>query len=343
VAAGPLQLGLDLSGQPADRRGRLDVTGAELAVAAFSVLTYAIIEAPSNGRLSVTTLGLFAASVALLAAFVAWEARSDHSMLSLHLFRNPRFTGAGLTITVLFFAPSGAVFLNSQIPQFVLGYSPLAAGIRALSAAAALAVFSPLGAWMAKRAGTLAPVALGLAAVTAGLALFVTASAGSGYGHYILAMVIARAGIGLAMSAATSASMAELPLAMAGVGSAVNETTRNRQRPERGRDGQHHRVGVRQPDGAPGARDHRVGGRGRGRGAPRRRNVRDGSAVRGGQRVRYRRRPGSPHRRDRDAGRRGDRVPYAGGRPEDRGARPGRRRPVSGPGRSALRRGSGSR
>jgi Major Facilitator Superfamily len=148
-------------------------------------------------------------------------------VLPLHLFRNARFTGAGLTITVLFFALSGVVFLNSQILQIVLGYSPLAAGVRALPSAAALAIFSPLGATLAKRAGTLAPVALGLAAVTGGLALFATATAASGYGHYILAMVIVCAGIGLAMSAATSASMQELPPAMAGVGSAVNDTTRN--------------------------------------------------------------------------------------------------------------------
>jgi EmrB/QacA subfamily drug resistance transporter len=211
----------------APRSGRLDLTGAVLSVAAFTVLTYTIIEAPSNGWLSAITLGLAAASVALFAVFVAWEARSDHPMLPLHLFRNPRFTGAGVTLTVLFFALSGAVFVNSQILQFLLGYSPLAAGVRALPSAAALAVFSPLGASMAKRAGVLAPVALGLAAVTAGLVLFATATAASGYGHYILAMVIICAGIGLAMSAATSASMQELPPAMAGVGSAVNDATRN--------------------------------------------------------------------------------------------------------------------
>ncbi len=206
---------------------RLDLTGAVLSVAAFTGLTYTIIEGPSNGWLSATTAGLAAVSLALLAAFVGWEARSDHPMLPLHLFRNPRFSGAGVSITVLFFALSGVVFLSSQIYQFVLGYSPLAAGLRALPSAAALAVFSPLGASLAKRAGVRVPVTLGLAAVTAGLLLFATASASSGYGHYVLAMVIVSAGIGLAMSAATSASMQELPPAMAGVGSAVNDTTRN--------------------------------------------------------------------------------------------------------------------
>lgn len=101
------------------------------------------------------------------------------------------------------------------------------AGLRALPSAAALAVFSPVGAWLAKRAGVRVPVTVGLAAVTAGLLIFATASASSGYGHYVLAMIIVSAGIGLAMSAATSASMRELPPAMAGVGSAVNDTTRN--------------------------------------------------------------------------------------------------------------------
>ncbi len=128
---------------------------------------------------------------------------------------------------MLFFALSGVTFLSSQIYQFVLGYSPLAAGVRALPAAAALAVFSPTGAALAKRAGVRVPVALGLAAVTAGLLIFATATGSYGYGHYVLAMVIVSAGIGLAMSAATSASMRELPPAIAGVGSAVNDTTRN--------------------------------------------------------------------------------------------------------------------
>jgi len=206
---------------------RLDLTGALLSVAAFTALTYTIIEAPTNGWLSGTTLGLAAASAALFALFIWREARSDHAMLPLTLFRNPRFTGAAITITVLFFALSGTIFMSTQIYQFVLGYSPLAAGLRALPAAAALAVFSPLGASLSKRSGARLPVTLGLFAVAAGLIFFATATGGSGYGHYVIAMVTVCAGIGLAMSAATSASMNQLPPALAGVGSAVNDSTRN--------------------------------------------------------------------------------------------------------------------
>lgn len=67
--------------------GRLDLAGAALSVAAFTGLTYTIIEAPSNGWLSVRTLGLGAVSIALLALFVAFQARAEHPMLPLRLFR----------------------------------------------------------------------------------------------------------------------------------------------------------------------------------------------------------------------------------------------------------------
>jgi hypothetical protein len=173
------------------------------------------------------TLGLAFASAALLALFIWREARAAHPMLPLGLFRNPRFTGAAVTLTILFFALSGAVFMSTQIYQFVLGFSPLAAGVRALPSAAALAVFSPLGANISKRLGATVPVVLGLCMIAAGLAFFATASAGSGYGHYVIAMIIMSGGIGLAMAAATTASMAVLPPALAGVGSAINDSTRN--------------------------------------------------------------------------------------------------------------------
>jgi len=211
----------------APKNGPLDVSGALLSVAAFTALTYAIIEAPVYGWLSGATMGLFAAAALLLAAFGIREARSSHPVLPLRVFRDQRFTGSAVTLTVLFFALTGAVFLTTQIYQFVLGYSPLAAGLRALPSAAALAIFSPLGAFIAKRAGVLVPVVLGLLSVAGGLIFFATATAASGYGHYVIAVVAMSAGIGLAMSAATSASMGRLPTEMAGVGSAVNDTTRN--------------------------------------------------------------------------------------------------------------------
>jgi MFS family permease len=121
--------------------------------------------------------------------------------------------------------------LTARVPgptcSFVLGYSPLAAGVRTLPSAAALAIFSPLGARVARRFGTRIPVVIGLATMTAGLGLFATAGASSSYAHYVTAMVILCAGMGLAMAPATESVMRGLPPALAGIGSAVNDATRN--------------------------------------------------------------------------------------------------------------------
>jgi len=206
---------------------RLDLTGAALSVTAFAALTYTLIQAPADGWTSAATIARAAATAGLLAAFAAWEARSSHPMLPLALFRDRAFAGAAAAIMLLFFALTGGVFLLTQIYQFVLGYSPLAAGLRTLPSAAMLAIASPVGARIARRFGTRVPVVAGLTLMTGGLALFATATAGSTYGHYVTAMIILSAGIGLAMAPATESVMHRLPPALAGVGSAVNDATRN--------------------------------------------------------------------------------------------------------------------
>ena len=65
-----------------------------------------------------------------------WQRRVDEPMLDVRLFTNPRFTAASATVTVLFFALFGFLFLSTQYLQFVLGYSPSAAGVRMLPFAA---------------------------------------------------------------------------------------------------------------------------------------------------------------------------------------------------------------
>ncbi len=206
---------------------RLDIAGAGLSVTALAAATYALIQAPADGWTSAATLFHLSAAAGLLGAFVGWEMRSSHPMLPLILFRDRRFSGAAFAIMLIFFALTGGIFLLTQIYQFVLGYSPLAAGLRTLPSAAALAICSPLGTRIARHFGTRVPVFIGLATMTAGLGLFATATASSTYAHYVTAMVILCAGMGLAMAPATESIMHELPPAMAGVGSAVNDATRN--------------------------------------------------------------------------------------------------------------------
>ncbi|MGI8333823.1 DHA2 family efflux MFS transporter permease subunit [Actinomadura scrupuli] len=208
-------------------RPRLDPAGTLLAAAGFGALTYTVIQAGEGGWTSSGTLIRTAVSAALLGAFAYSQVRSDHPMLDLSLFRSARFTAGSAAIMVLFFGLSGATFVLTQIYQFVLGYSPLAAGVRSLPSAIALAVAAPVGTRLAARFGIRATVTAGLLTATAGLAAFTTADGGSGYPHYLIAATVLCTGIGLTMAPATQSIMSSLPPAKTGVGSAVNNTTRN--------------------------------------------------------------------------------------------------------------------
>ena len=206
--------------------GRPDPLGAALSVTGLAAVLYGIIEAPRYGWTDVTTLGWLGAGLGLLAAFVAWELRTDHPMLDMRFFRNPRFTAASVSITLSFFALAGSMFFLTQIFQFLMGYSTLKAGVAILPAALASAAGAPLGAVLAKRFGAKVAVTGGLVTIAAGLGIVTLLTATSGYGLLLAAMVVAGLGVGLAMTPATESIMGSLPTAKAGVGSAVNDTTR---------------------------------------------------------------------------------------------------------------------
>jgi predicted MFS family arabinose efflux permease len=205
---------------------RPDPIGAVLSMAALASLLYGVIEAPRHGWLDATTLAWVGAGVLLLAGFAAWELRSDHPMLDMRFFRNPRFTAASVAITLTFFALAASLFFLTQIFQFLMGYSTLKAGVAILPAALASATGAPVGAMVAKRFGAKVAVTAGLVTIAAGLAFVASISTASGYGVLLAAMIVAGFGVGVAMTPATESIMGSLPKTKAGVGSAVNDTTR---------------------------------------------------------------------------------------------------------------------
>jgi EmrB/QacA subfamily drug resistance transporter len=208
------------------RSDALDPVGAVLSIGGLVALVYAIIEAPAYGWTSVRTLGLAAAAVTILGAFVAFELRSTHPMVDLRIFRNPRFAAASFAITMIFLALFGWLFLFTQQLQFVLGYSTLQAGVRALPFAFTIGLISQPAARLAARIGTKAVVSTGLAVMAAGLAMMATSTASTGFVFLLVASIVIAAGMGLAMAPATESIMGALPPSQAGVGSAVNDTVR---------------------------------------------------------------------------------------------------------------------
>src|SRR6266480_241271 len=205
---------------------RTDRAGFGLSTAMVALLVYTIIDAPNHGWGSTRTIGGFAVTAVLAAAFVAWERRTKQPMLDLSLFRNPRFTAASASVAISFFALSGFIFLVTQLFQFVKGYGPLSTGVRLLPVASFVAISSILGARLAVRFGTKLVVASGLFLMAAFYLWVSTSSASTGYATIAAQMVVLGTGMGLTSAPATEAIMGVVPKAKAGVGSAVNDATR---------------------------------------------------------------------------------------------------------------------
>jgi MFS transporter, DHA2 family, multidrug resistance protein len=203
----------------------IDVPGALLSIAGLVVLVWAIIEGP-GGWTDPEILGAFALAAVLLGTFILWERWTRFPMLDVSFFRNPRFSAASGAIMLTFFAMFGSLFLLTQFLQSILGYTPLEAGIRLLPMAGVMIVLSPLSAKVVERIGSKIVVASGLSIAAIGLIIASRLTPGASYPEVLASLVVLAAGMALVMPPATESIMGSLPLAKAGVGSAVNDTIR---------------------------------------------------------------------------------------------------------------------
>jgi EmrB/QacA subfamily drug resistance transporter len=205
---------------------KLDPAGTVLSVIGLVGVLYAIIEGPSYGWTSTGVLAAFAVGISVIAVFIWWERRSDHPMLDMRFFRNARFSAASVAVAMVFFALFGTLFFLTQYLQDVLGYSALRAGLSFAPVAATMMIAAPSSARLTARFGTKVVVTGGMTVAAAALLLLSQATVTSGYTLVGIALALLGAGIGTSMAPATDAIMGSLPLAKAGVGSAVNDTTR---------------------------------------------------------------------------------------------------------------------
>jgi EmrB/QacA subfamily drug resistance transporter len=206
--------------------GTLDPVGGLLSMVGLACLLYAIIQAPDRGWTDPLILACFVLAAVVLRGFVAWERRSDHPMLSIGQFRDRRFASGSGSIALTFFAMFGLFFTATQYLQFVRGYSPVTAGAATLPLAATMIVAAPRSAGLAERFGRNRVIALGLGLIVAGMLVMAMLSVSSGYAPVAVALLLFGGGMGLATAPATGAIMESMPPGKAGVGSAVNDTTR---------------------------------------------------------------------------------------------------------------------
>jgi EmrB/QacA subfamily drug resistance transporter len=214
---------------PKSREGEstpLDPVGALLSVVGFSGLLFAIIEGPERGWTDALVVLGFAVAAIGLVGFVVYERRAAQPMLDMAYFRAPRFAMGSLGITFTFLAMFSLFFVLTQFLQYVKGYSPLAAGVRGLPFAAVMIVVSPRSADLAAKLGARRVVSSGMAVLAAGLVAMSFIAIDTPYWYVAVCLMIMAFGVGLAMPSLSTGIVQSVPFHKAGVGSAVNDTTR---------------------------------------------------------------------------------------------------------------------
>ena len=209
------------------RAPRTDRAGFALSTATIGLLVYTIIEAPDHGWASARTLGGFALTAVLAAAFVAWERRTRAAdarpepvpQPALHRrqrdrsrSRSSRCPGSSS------WSPS-----TSSSSRATARSRPACACCRSPSPSR-----SPRSSAtrLAVRFGTKLVVAAGLSSMAAFYLWVTTTTATTSYVTIAAQMVVLGTGMGLTSAPATEAIMGVVPKAKAGVGSAVNDATR---------------------------------------------------------------------------------------------------------------------
>jgi len=205
---------------------KLDPIGALLSMIGLGVFVYGLIEAPKWGWASVTSLGIIGAGIAVLGIFALWELHTKSPMLDVRLFKDRRFGVSSVVMSLVFLTMFGFFFVVSQLFQLVLGYGPFESGLRMLPIMPVMIIFSTRAAGLVERFGARTVVTTGMLLTAAGVLILSFLTASSGYGHVLLGMFVMASGMGLTMTPMTELIMSSVPRDKAGVGSAMNDTTR---------------------------------------------------------------------------------------------------------------------
>ncbi|MFN8164031.1 MAG: MFS transporter [Solirubrobacterales bacterium] len=204
----------------------VDLPGLITFSVALFLLIFGLIRGNPEGWTSGLILACLGGAVVLLLAFIAIEARSNHPMLDLALFRKPAFNG----VSAVAFGLSGgmfAMFLYMTIyMQGVLDYSPLEAGLRFLPLTVLSFIASPIAGSLSHRVPIRVLLGSGLGLVGVGLLLMHGVTPGSAWTTLLAGFLVAGVGIGIANPGIGQAAIAVVPVEKSGMGSGINSTFR---------------------------------------------------------------------------------------------------------------------
>jgi EmrB/QacA subfamily drug resistance transporter len=216
-----------LLGESRDLRTRsFDVPGAVLVTGGLLTLVYAITQASDYGWSSGETIGLFAGAAALLAAFLAWEARAAEPLMPFSIFRLRTVTAANVAGLILGTAVFAMFLMLTLYMQQVLGYSAMKTGLAYLAVAGTAIVWSAVAAQLVNRVGVKPVLAVGMASLTVGLVYFTQVSvAGSYLGDLLPGFLLIGIGLGFSFVPISIAALAGVQSAQAGLASGLINTS----------------------------------------------------------------------------------------------------------------------
>ncbi|MEO8881461.1 MAG: MFS transporter [Gemmatimonadaceae bacterium] len=205
---------------------RLDARGQTLAIFAMAGLIGAVIEARPLGATNPIVLVGGALAVACCVGFVMAERRSHSPMVPPEMFRGARLGPLIAFGTLVNLTYYGIIFIISLYLQQLLGYSAIRAGVAYLPLTATFIVANLMSGWLTGRVGSRTPMLIGAIVSGAGYALLLRLGAASHYSSMLLAFVLIPAGMGLAVPAMTTATLAAVDRKWAGTVSALLNTAR---------------------------------------------------------------------------------------------------------------------
>jgi EmrB/QacA subfamily drug resistance transporter len=206
-------------------RQRFDLPGVLTLAFGLLAVVYGLIKAQSWGWGSARTLGVIAAGLVLLVAFVAIERVVRDPLVPLRIFREPAVSLSTIIVLFNFFALFGVLFFISLYLQSVHGFSPVGAGLRLLPLTVTFAFSGPVGARLTNRFGPWFPITAGLLASSVALLSLLTLQVDSSYLHLWPPFILLGLGIGLVVTSATDAIVGNTPEDDAGVAGGIQTTS----------------------------------------------------------------------------------------------------------------------
>jgi EmrB/QacA subfamily drug resistance transporter len=216
-----------LLGESRDTRVKtFDALGAILVTAGLTTLVLGITQGHAWGWGSIRTIGVFAASAALLLGFVGWENRVEEPLMRFGILRTKTVLGANVSGFILGTALFSMFLMLTLYMQQVLGYSAMKTGVAYLAVAGTSIIWANVAAALVNKVGVRPLIASGMAILAVGMLLFTQIAVDGSYVANLLpGFLIVAFGMALCFVPISIAALAGVRQAEAGIASGLINTS----------------------------------------------------------------------------------------------------------------------